>query len=236
MTAPTLLHSSQSVALQLDSYEEHTYGKPLIYHPRELSYFGKLISWIRKDDRHHLFKIIITAITTFATLVLCLSIVGIPLVLKGIRENNIQELDQRKKVKFNTIFPVILGTRRAVMEAVGGPDAYNRLPALNIRNSVGTSGYIDFLTPADLNAPVMRGEDRYGRPFISLKIQEVATGTTFVLTLFQRYLDQPYWVWGGPINVLGTTNGAVLEPQSLTNLRQLVLDENHPRFQLATIC
>lgn len=82
--------------------------------------------------------------------------------------------------------------------AMGIPDIES-LPVLDIGNKVGDTGYIDFIKAADMEHPVMRGKDMYGRPFIAIKVK--AEGRCpfreVVGTFFQRYDDCKFsWAYG----------------------------------------
>lgn len=122
----------------------------------------------------------------------------------------------------------------AMQEACGGEAAFNQLPVLDIGNREGSTGYIDFLRPADLTAPIMRGTDRYGRPFISMKLHERATGGEAVITIFQRYVEGGRWTYGGNFPSPGNFFNGVFTDQDRALIRQIVVDRNNPRYDLAT--
>ncbi len=59
-----------------------------------------------------------------------------------------------------------------------------------LRTSGCTIGYIDRIVPEDLNAPIMRGIDVHGRPFIVFRYLvrwRAADAGQYACTLFQRY-------------------------------------------------
>jgi hypothetical protein len=64
----------------------------------------------------------------------------------------------------DTTFPKIVA-------ALGGDVAFAELPTLNIGDGEGRTGYIDFLGPEDMRAPIMKGTDCHGRPFVAFRIQ-----------------------------------------------------------------
>lgn len=118
---------------------------------------------------------------------------------------------------------------RAIQEALGGEEAFNQLPVLDIGDRVGTTDYIDFITPEDLSAPVMRGVDLSERPFISLHVQ--SDEGERVVTYFQRNPRGGQWASGG---ALGTSLAEQSLDEITTILRQIVVDQNHPEFRLVT--
>lgn len=64
---------------------------------------------------------------------------------------------------------------------------HSEYPVLDIGERMGWTGYIDIIEPEEMSHSVMVGTDKYGRPFIALrvKINEVPT----VVTVFKRYVD-----------------------------------------------
>lgn len=122
----------------------------------------------------------------------------------------------------------------AMKEAFGGEAAFNQLSVLDIGNRMGSTGYIDFLQTGDLTAPIMRGQDRYGRPFISIKLRDRASRLESVITFFQRYDEGGRWSYGGELPTPGNLFDGALGSQDHTLIRQIVVERNHPTFELAT--
>lgn len=85
-----------------------------------------------------------------------------------------------------------------IVNLFGGSKAFELLPILDIGERFGYTGYIDFLTPTDLTAPIMKGIDAVSRPFVTMKIRRKSDGTVAVLTTFKRYRDptSTYWSVG----------------------------------------
>ena len=67
-------------------------------------------------------------------------------------------------------------------------------PILDLKNRTGDTGYIDFITIAEVTSSIMRGIDRYKRKFIVLKL--ILGGNIVLQTIFQRYSNLPY-SWRG---------------------------------------
>ena len=86
---------------------------------------------------------------------------------------------QLKKTKLHT-FPQLI-------EALGGAEAVLALPELDIGGRMGPTGYLDFLPVKDVTAPLMRGIDAYGRPFVTVCYRH--HDETIVECLFQRCVD-----------------------------------------------
>lgn len=77
---------------------------------------------------------------------------------------------------------------------------YESLPVLDLGETDGRTGYIDFIEEGDMSHPIMKGADRHGRPFIAFRLQYTTRrGKTHtgVETIFRRYTDGPVWVSGG---------------------------------------
>ena len=68
------------------------------------------------------------------------------------------------------------------------PD-YDELPELDLNGRVGATGYIDFVTADLMRHPIMRGQDRYGRPFLAIKVRVEGLDDVeeVVGTFFHRY-------------------------------------------------
>lgn len=86
-----------------------------------------------------------------------------------------------------------------IINALGGQEAYDALPVLDLGNRRGGTDYIDFLRGDDLTAPIMKGVDCFRRPFVSFRYAyaEDDYKTQYVETFFQRYTDGTLWVPGG---------------------------------------
>ena len=67
------------------------------------------------------------------------------------------------------------------------------VPRLNLGERVGHTGYIDFISPKDMTAPIMTGRDVYGRNFIAICVDIYGKDDKFlgssVGTFFERYSD-----------------------------------------------
>ncbi len=101
-----------------------------------------------------------------------------------------------------------------IIAAVGGQEAYDSLPILDIKDRRGDTGYIDFIKPEELRAPIMKGIDKYNRLFITFKWRNLYSGEVYATTIFQRYSDnQDAWSIGAysgrhaPIDLLGVSGG-----------------------------
>jgi hypothetical protein len=113
-------------------------------------------------------------------------------------------------VKFTPLTAKVTGDEAKVVDAVGD-ERFAALPILELpdRNGGGT-GYIDFVEPDDMSAPLMRGTDAHGRNFLAVRMAVTTertnwdTGETAVTTelevevLFQRYTTAgSAWTSGG---------------------------------------
>lgn len=75
-----------------------------------------------------------------------------------------------------------------------GPRGFLNLPILNLEDRKGPTGYIDFVKPQDMSAPLMRGVDKLDRPFIALRYVDskgiVNPDEPKVRVVFHRYKNQ----------------------------------------------
>ena len=86
-----------------------------------------------------------------------------------------------------------------LIKALGGQDAFEALPVLDLGACTakgGDTGYIDFVRSDDMTAPIMRGEDEHGRPFVAFRIKTERRAEA-VETLFRRYTKGNVWTSGG---------------------------------------
>lgn len=118
-------------------------------------------------------------------------------------------------------------TLARVIDAVGGPAAWEALPVLDLGEEenlpIGNTGYIDFVTAERMTGPLMRGVDTYGRPFLAVRYNvDVGSGPRLcVETIFRRYRTGGVWTSGGASVLCGST----LTHDDLELLRRLVHGE-----------
>lgn len=77
----------------------------------------------------------------------------------------------------------------------GGVKGFEALPILTFNPLRQTGDYIDFITPQEMSAPIMRGVDKHGREFFTIR----ANGNegVYCQTFFRRYMHQGSWTQGG---------------------------------------
>lgn len=56
-----------------------------------------------------------------------------------------------------------------MIHALGGIKKAFELPVLDLKEKSGSTGYIDFIESNEMSAPIMRGIDCYGRPFVTFR-------------------------------------------------------------------
>lgn len=76
-----------------------------------------------------------------------------------------RQLEILHKLEINPIHP-------SLIDALGGKEAVEKLPLLDIGEQMGDYDEIDFLNATNLSAPVMRGVDKYGRPFVAFCVEK----------------------------------------------------------------
>src|SRR5690606_5932655 len=124
--------------------------------------------------------------------------------------------------------------------AVGGEEAFNALHEFQIGDRTGSTGYLDFLNPADLPDSIVRGTDSIGRPFISLRLEAHSPNAPqrrFVLTFHQRYTDDSLWSYGTNAGRIEDAErnpffSTVIRPQDRALIHRIVVERNHPTLQL----
>jgi len=89
-----------------------------------------------------------------------------------------------------------------LIEALGGAEKVFNLPVLDLGNREGFTDYIDFLRSKELTAPIMRGTDKKGRPFIALKLKDKHTDRVAVVCLFQRRADANKNCWAAGVGTI----------------------------------
>jgi hypothetical protein len=65
------------------------------------------------------------------------------------------------------------------------------IPELDIGEKEGRTGYIDFIRNEDMISPLMKGQDIYGRKFITIQfmMKKPQKDWVCVCTIFERYTD-----------------------------------------------
>ena len=108
------------------------------------------------------------------------------------------------------------------------------IPILDIGRRKGATDYIDFINYQEVDEPVMRGTDIYGRDFIVLKF--VIDNICGMQTFFQRYSDSyNLWMGCGPgyetlINTIGGVkqNQVELIRDIINNGSSIITEEHQP--------
>jgi hypothetical protein len=202
------------------------------------------VSWLRNDETPLLYKIgaiALPVILGYAIGVLigyplliaaCVTLTFGSLAYSALRALEGRVETARERTEFNLLCARNAATALTNMKnAVGGEEAFNALPELNLGDRTGSTGYIDFLEYEDLSHSVMRGVDAGGRPFISLKVQSnIANARPFVITLFQRYAQGGEWSYGSTFGDRFFNDR--LRAEDHTAIHQIVVERNHPTLQL----
>lgn len=87
------------------------------------------------------------------------------------------------------------------------------VPVLDIKTRQGWTDYIDFIKPDELTSTIMKGVDKFGRPFLVVKGKGISgdnSDTEIFQTFFQRYQNnQSLWMGCGHygINFFETAGG-----------------------------
>jgi hypothetical protein len=81
---------------------------------------------------------------------------------------------------------------KKMKELFGGEEKFNELPVLDIGKREGKSGYIDFIEPEEMTAPIMRGRDSHDREFFTIRAEN-NRGDRVCHTFFQRHPQGSSW-------------------------------------------
>ena len=112
----------------------------------------------------------------------------------------------------------------------------NNIPYLDIGDKEGETNYIDFLKWEDVEYPIMKGIDKYNRPFIVIK--SILNDTLYMETYFKRH-NTEYSSWqccgNHTYQLLETTGGMNAEQglyiKSLVENGEVVLKEEHMSYK-----
>lgn len=121
-------------------------------------------------------------------------------------------------------------------------------PNLDLKDRVGSTGYIDFLNVSELISPLMGGYDKFNRPFITVRgyylshsrdsNNIITTKKPFFQTFFQRYSDGKN-LWVADMGLFEFTGGLTIDQKTallkLFETKSLTLDnidEDMKKFRL----
>ena len=170
-----------------------------------------------------------------AAFFLGISIVGIPVL--ALFHAEVRRIDKDGKIIKTAVEKLDLSNqqwnkRGAILHGLG-IHHFQDLPVLDLQGKMGPTGYLDFLDANEVSAPIMKGLDHAGRPFIAIKMTDTETNEDFVITVFQRYTNDSCWTHGINLeNALSVQIGPRIKEQDMKIFRQ-VIQGNHPRFTLA---
>ncbi len=199
---------------------------------RELNWFSRCVEKINENPS--LVGKIGRACLTF---ILAVSLVGIPVLILWKKENELSASDEKtKKVALDTLNlkNQQWNKRAEIVERLGIED-FDYLPILDLQRRTGN--YIDFLEPKDLTSPLMKGIDKFDRPFLAIKLNDQQEQMDFVVVLFQRYSDNDRWVYHCENSQrkehLGLVDGSAIVGPSQEEVFKQIISGKHPRFVLA---
>ncbi len=104
------------------------------------------------------------------------------------------------KARLIKFFPKLNTIPIELVTVLGGKKEVFKLPELTLSSDT-FNDHIDYVKPSEMQAPIMRGVDSIGRPFIAFKL-DVFQGEEKVQTrvecIFKRYVHANGWMSGGP--------------------------------------
>lgn len=103
-----------------------------------------------------------------------------------------------------------LQAKEIVMNLFGGEEAFKKIPVLDLGDSEGSTGYMEFIKSENLAYPIMRGVDKSGRIFFTIKVGNECQ------TFFQRYSND--WLdWSNTWSSLFNISGYLVEGGKVSN-------------------
>ena len=213
----------------------------------------ELASWLRSDETPLIYKIGAIALPVILGYAIG-AVIGYPLLTAAIvtlaagtvaligfctlmsREQSALDVAERSRILAQEMATAFTNMKNAV----GGEEAFNALPEFQMGDQMGSTGCLDFLRPADLSHSVMRGTDRIGRPFISLKLQvnsPNAPRDPFVITFHQRFTNSDLWSYGTRGGRIEDAEGnpffgTLIRAVDRALIHQIVVERNHPFITL----
>ena len=154
-------------------------------------------------------------------------------ILVSLTCKNYNNLLEDKVNKINIIKDDIIRTYNDnIITLMGGLNKMIDYPELEWNDKyLGDTGYIDQITTNYITNKIMRGVDRYGRPFIVLRIKWDNNSiyykyNTHTCTLFQRYSDSNM-LW-----THSTIGGIDILPNSGPFLNNNKFTQNHIKYNI----
>lgn len=122
-----------------------------------------------------------------------------------------------------------------------GTDKLNDLPILDIGSDQGMTGYIDFIQVSDMTEPIMKGLDKFKRPFLAIlfKVKHEGEIKHAVATFFQRYSDEKInWAYGtcydNHMSIYDNSRLRLDDYENLTKRLKLLLTGDEPIYAYAS--
>lgn len=191
------------------------------------SFMESMVISLRGDDTPLFVKISILALpilighllgTLMGNLLLTIPIVVLPVTIYALFAWH--QLNIRESFVLDTA-----ARFHDVKEALGGEEAFNRIPELRTAHYIGFLGISPPIEADQMEHSVMRGTDTADRPFICLKVCSHVDDEPSVNILYQQYANAGRWL--STYSVLDNFSEALAE------IRSLVVDQNHPQLRLA---
>ncbi len=220
--------------------KELVFGLYDVVPPQELKIETRKLNWFSKcvkkiDQANSSLAVFGRAMLIFG---LMLSLVGIPVLVLWKREGRLS--DEDKKAQYIALENLNIGIKQLnkkaeIIENMGIQN-FERLPILDLKGRMGDTDYLDFLTPKELPEALMKGIDKYQRPFLAIKLKDKRNDHVFVTTLFQRATNGEKWTWiseGGLINPLSHLVKGDFIGADEEKIFNDIIHNKHPEFTLA---
>ncbi len=179
------------------------------------NFLRRTVEWLREDRPAYQQALIYTA---FALTVIGLiaSVVGIPVVVNMIQEAK----------NINVQANVLAGDAK-IKQAIGGEARYEKLHTLKFGDRALD---VDVeINPSHMNHSLMSGNDKYGRPFLAMKLLDREDGQQFVQVVFRKYTYEQEWDYSRGAKTIFTGYG--IDQKALETMKAIV-EGRHQRYRL----
>jgi hypothetical protein len=179
------------------------------------NYLGRFVEWVREDRPWYQQAFVYTAVV-LAMLALTVTVVGIPLIIQAIYEND--------KLAVQSL---VNAGDKEVFEQFGGREQFERIPHRTIKH-LNWDNFQE-ISPRSMHESLERTTDEFNRPGVLMRIRDSKTQRVFVQAIFRKFVYEPIWDYThGPVTIF---TGDRIDASALEKLGQIIGDK-HRRYSL----
>jgi len=179
-------------------------------HTSNENYLGRVVEWIREDRPLYQQVLVYTAVV-LAMLALTASIVGIPLIINALTENDRQAVASK-----------VSAGDHEIMAQFGGRAQFEKLP----HRTISRLNWDNFqeISPRAMQESIERTTDQFDRPGILLRLRDTKTQRVFVQAIFRKFVYEP--VWDFPRGTFSVFTGDCIDDAALEQLGKIINDQD----------